>query len=271
MRKLGCGAGTAFDNSVEQNMQIIKNVGFDSTFISWEPDIDIKKIMDKANTIGLEVETFHAPFGSMNSMWEEGTEGDAYTEVLRRCIIDAGKYRVPYVIMHTTIGRIPPKTSAIGLMRYKKLIIEAEKQNVKLAFENLEFVRHLELVLDYFKASKNVGFCYDVGHEHCYTPGIRYMPVFGDRLFCTHIHDNLGLAPTKDVDYRDDLHRIPFDGNVDFERVCAEIHESGFSGSLMLEISNRAPYYFYKDLNAEKFYEKAYTAALKLRSLCDGN
>ena len=271
MRKLGCVADTAFGNTIEQNMLLVKKAGFDCTFFSWRPDIDTESLMNKANSLELEVETFHSPFGSVNSIWEEGTEGDAYVEVLRRCIKSAGHYGVPCVVMHTTSGNFPPKTSAIGLMRYKKLVIEAEKQNVKLAFENLEFIRHLELVLDYFKGSKNVGFCYDVGHEHCYSPGIRYMHVFGDRLFCTHIHDNLGLAPSKDVDYRDDLHKIPFDGNIDYERVCRDIRESKFSGSLMLEIANYKPHFFYNDITPEQYYQKAYTAAVKLRSLCDGN
>lgn len=270
MRKLGCSASALLGNSIEQNMECIKNAGFDCTFFSWDEGVDAESYIKKANSIGLEVETLHAPFGSMNSMWEEGEAGDIYTEVLRKCIQTAASFNVPYVIMHTTIGRVPPKTSAIGLMRYKKLIVEAEKSGVKLAFENLEFVRHLELILDYFK-SDNVGFCYDVGHENCYTPGIRYLPIFGDRLFCTHIHDNTGLAPTKDVDYRDDLHKIPFDGTIDFEKVCKGIKECGFEGTLMLELSNRTPYCFYNDLTPESFYEKAYNAALKLRRLCDGN
>ena len=270
MRKLGCNASALLGNDISANMECIKNAGFDCTFFSWEEDTDTESYIKKADSIGLEVETLHAPFAQMNCMWEEGLDGDAYTELLKKCIRTAGHYGVPYIIMHTTIGRIVPKTSPIGLLRYHKLIAEAEKYGVKLAFENLEYVRHLELVLDYFK-SENVGFCYDVGHEHCYTPGIRYMPLFGDRLFCTHIHDNIGLAPTKDVNYRDDLHRIPFDGNIDFEKICKSIKRSGYTGSLMLEISNRAPYQFYDGLSPEQFYEKAFCAAAKLRSFCDGN
>lgn len=270
MRKLGCNASEVLGVNVFESMELIKNTGFDCTFFTWNEGVDVKAYVDKANSLGLEVETIHSPFSRMNDLWVEGIEGDEYTEVLRRCIQDAGANGVPYVIMHTTIGNVVPKTSHIGLTRFEKLIIEAKKQNVKLAFENLEFFRHLGLILDYFK-DENVGFCYDVGHENCYTPGMRYMPLFGDRLFCTHIHDNTGLAESKDVDYRDDLHKLPFDGNIDFERVCKDIKNSGFEGTLMLEISNRKPYYFYNDLTAKEFYEKAYASAVRLRTLCDGN
>ncbi len=271
MRKLGCNASALLGNSTLDNMEIIKQVGFDSTFVSWNEEIDLKEYAKKASSLGLELETVHSPFGKMNDLWVEGNDGDHYTEVLRRCIIDAGKNGVPCVIMHATIGHIVPKTSHIGLTRFEKLIIEARRCNVKLAFENLEFFRHLGLILEYFKNEDNVGFCYDVGHEHCYTPGMYYMTQFADRLLCTHIHDNLGLAETKDVDYRDDLHKIPFDGNIDFERVCKGIKNSGFEGTLMLEVSNRQPYFFYKDLTALDFYKKAYGAATKLRTLTDGN
>ena len=171
--------------------------------------------------------------------------------------------------MHTTVSSSAPKTSHIALTRYRKLVMEAEKQGVKLAFENLEFIRHLSLILYTFR-SENVGFCYDVGHEVCYTPGLKYLPLFGDRLFCTHIHDNDGFPEDKVVDHKSDHHKIPFDGSIDFEKVCKDIKDCGFKGSLMLEVSSHEPYNFYKDLTPEQFYGKAYEAAVKLRNLTDG-
>ena len=47
------------------------------------------------------------------------------------------------------------------------------------------------------------------------------MPLFGNRLICTHIHDN-------DCMYDHDMHMIPFDGAVDYDRVTRQIRESGF-------------------------------------------
>lgn len=269
MRKLGCNASALLGNSIEENMELIKKAGFDSTFFSWEEEFDLEEVMAKAESLGLEVETLHGPFMDMNSLWEEGTKGDYYTEEIRCCIKAAAKYKIPYVIMHTTVTTVVPKTSHIALMRYGKLVREAEKQGVKLAFENLEYIRHLSLILDTFK-SENVGFCYDVGHEVCYTPGIRYLPLFGDRLFCTHIHDNDGFPEDKVVDHKADIHKIPFDGGINFEQVCKELKKCGYNGSLMLEVSSHEPYNFYDNLTPEQFYAKAYAAAVKLRNLIDG-
>lgn len=269
MRKLGCNASSLLGNSIEKNMELIKKAGFDCTFLVWEEELDLDKIVAHAKNIGLEIETLHAPFLEINSLWEEGTDGDYYTEKLRLCIKAAAKYNISYVIMHTTVTTVVPKTSHIALMRFGKLVREAEKQGVKLAFENLEYIRHLSLILHTFK-SENVGFCYDVGHEVCYTPGLRYLPLFGDRLFCTHIHDNEGFPADKVVDYKSDLHKIPFDGSINFEHICKELKKCAYKGSLMLEVSNREPYHFYNDLTPEQFYEKAYAAAVKLRKLTDG-
>ena len=269
MRKLGCNAQELLGNDIFQNMELIKKAGFDSTFFYLDDDTDIEKYMEKANSLGLEVEALHAPFKTVNTVWVEGDEGDVYTEKIRRSIITAAKYNIPVVVLHTSSGNQVPKTSPIGLLRHKKLIIEAERRGVKLAFENIRIIRHLSLILEYYK-SENVGFCYDTGHEKCYTPGYRFMPLFGDRTFVTHIHDNNGVAESKDISYRDDLHRIPFDGIIDFERVCKEIKENGYKGNLTLEVNNREPYCYYKDLTAEEFYAKAFAAAEKLREMVDG-
>jgi sugar phosphate isomerase/epimerase len=205
-------------------------------------------------------------------MWTvESNEGDYFTEELKKCIRAAGDNNIPYVIMHTTIGNAEsiPQSSHIGLTRFNKLVVEAKKYGVKLAFENLAFPRFMTLILDYFK-DDSVGFCYDIGHEHCFTPGLSFLPWLGERLFCTHIHDNMGLGKEKNADYRDDLHKIPFDGNIDFESIMNKLKKCGYNGSLMLEIANREDYNFYGGLTVRDFFEKAYSAAVKLREMCDG-
>lgn len=271
MRRLGCVSAPLSGKSITENMELIKKAGFDSTYIfddGTENRIDTEKCVNKAKEINLDIEYTIAPFYDVNSIWLEGDGGDAYTEKIRRVIQTSAKYGIPTVVLHTSIGLDVPKTSPIGLLRYKKLIIEAEKRGIRLAFKNTEIIRHLGLLLEYFK-SENVGYCYDCGHERCFTPGFRFMKLFGDRTFCTHLHDNFGLAESKDINYRDDLHRIPFDCDLDFDRVCGDIRESGFNGTLMLGVTNRETYGFYDRITPEEFYKKAYTAVLKLRELTE--
>ena len=65
---------------------------------------------------------------------------------------------------------------------------------VKIAFENTGRLDYLDAVLNAFKEYDNVGFCYDSGHQLCYTPDTDVMELYGNRLICTHLNDNLGVS-----------------------------------------------------------------------------
>ena len=270
MRNLGCNTAPFSGNSIEQNMETIKKVGFNCTSFDWNESLDMEKIMLKATELNLEVESIKAPFEDINCIWEEGTEGDYYTEKLRCCIKDAAKYKIPYVIMQTTVTNSAPKTSHIALIRFGKLVREAEKQGIKILFKNAEFFRHLSLVLYSFK-SGNVGFCYDIGQEVCYTPGLKYLSQFSNRLLCTIFSDNDGFPNSKIVTSEADHHKIPFDGSIDFNKICIDIKNCGYTGSIMLEVYNQESLDFYKDMTMEQFYSKAYSAAVKLSEIIDGD
>jgi sugar phosphate isomerase/epimerase len=78
----------------------------------------------------------------------------------------------------------------------------------------------------------NVAFCWDNGHENCYTPDFEFMPLFHKRLVCTHLHDNDGGRGY-------DQHWLPFDGTCDFRRVMSKLDQYGYTGTLMLEVSQK--------------------------------
>ena len=112
-----------------------------------------------------------------------------------------------------------------------------------------------------YKDNPYVAFCWDCGHENCFTPGWEFMPLFGNRLICTHIHDNMGTPK--------DEHMIPFDGSNDFARKAELLKKSGFEGSLMLELSRNSSDR-YTDLSWEEYSQRAADAAKKLRAMVDG-
>lgn len=64
-----------------------------------------------------------------------------------------------------------------------------------------------------------VGFCWDSGHEKCYNHDMDLLAKFGNRLLITHLNDNLGISdPGGEITYLDDLHLLPGDGVIDWER-----------------------------------------------------
>ena len=102
-----------------------------------------------------------------------------------------------------------------------------------------------------------MGFCWDCGHEGCFTPGRRYMPLFGDRLICTHIQDNEGI-------YNKDTHLIPFDGALDFGYV-AEALRSAPEVPLTLELKRKAVPY--EGMSDEDYLARAAAAVKRLRDM----
>ena len=90
------------------------------------------------------------------------------------------------------------------------------------------------------------------------------MPLFGDRLICTHIHDNEGV-------FNEDKHMLPFDGTLDFERVARQIRESGYKGTLMLEVLAGASDHYegvsYQGVSPREYLRRAADAAKRLANM----
>ena len=121
---------------------------------------------------------------------------------------------------------------------------------------------NLAWTMEQFGKMDTVGFCWDCGHESCFTPGRQYMPIFGKYLVCTHLHDNHGV-------YNKDEHLIPFDGSMDMELAARQIKESGYEGSLMLEILVQNSNY-YDGMTYPEYLTKGYEAVTRLRDMIDG-
>jgi len=253
-------------------LDLIKAAGFEGYFthpyIACEVD-KMRKVKEHGDSLGLYCETSHSVMAGCMTIWEDGSDGDQYIETLKGNLDNCAALDIPILIVHIKPDLNGSPCFERGIERLKKLVAYAADKNIKIAFENINNEEYLIKTLDVFK-EPHVGFCLDVGHESCNTPGVEFLPQIGDRLFCTHIHDNDGFPEDKVVDHKSDHHKIPFDGSIDFTKVCKDIKDCNFSGTLMLEVSSHEPYDFYKDLTPEQFYGKAFEAAKKLRNLTDG-
>ena len=111
-------------------------------------------------------------------MW---LEGDAYLEVYNGMIdaIDAAAAcNVPIVILHVSSGWDTPEINDLGLSRYDAIVDYAEKKGVIAAFENLRKTGNVAYFVDRYENRDCVKFCYDNGHEHCYTKTVCWMDIF---------------------------------------------------------------------------------------------
>ncbi len=225
-------------DGVEQ-IQIIKETGFDAFFTGWNRKDRgaVIRYAEAAAKAGLFYETVHAPFGKMNSMWVDGLEGDDWRDMLIECADDTAAAGVGIMVTHVTVASTAPPPSEIGYRRFLEVAEHAAKIGVKIALENLEIPEHLAYLFERLGSMDNIAFCWDTGHNLCYTPEIDMMELYGDRLICLHINDNNGISIPGVITWHDDSHFLPFDGRVDWVGVAGRLDKAGWNGILTQEVN----------------------------------
>lgn len=256
--KFGIKTSTSFGVSLEENVSALAKAGFEASFFPWQDGEDYSEYLRLYDKYAIMLNSIHAPFAGINCMWRDGSEGDDYVKLLCRCVDAAKSFGAPNIVMHPVSGESVPLSSRIGIDRWRRIIDYANLNGIKVCFENVEYSEMLGIVMDEF--GNDVGFCYDTGHESTNDPGIRFLKLFGDRLTCTHIHDNYGLSYLVSPIMHSDCHMIPLDASIDFKRVMGDIRSVEYKGVLMLESNRHEMLKTYMDYSIWEFYEKAFSA-----------
>ena len=125
-----------------------------------------------------------------------------------------------------------------------------------IAVENLRNVENVLQMMERYKKRENVKYCYDCGHEHAYTPDTDWIKIFGNKLACVHIHDNLGYDRNADPD----AHYLPFDGDLNWDDTLCRLAEAAPQEQLNFELkkTTRDPRdQLYDHLSLEQFIAEA--------------
>lgn len=231
--------------------------GISKTFVCAEhPKFDeVMKALEKAD---ITVENLHAPIESQNTIWAEGEEGDYMFESLCNGIDSCVKYNIKIMVAHVSNGRPMPKISNVGLKRLDRFIEYAKKRDIMIAFENHRYLENVKYIMDRYPEA---GFCLDTSHEHGFTPGVRYMPIWGHRLMATHLSDNEVLCDK-------DMHMLPFDGIIDFKQTAREIAECGKDVALMLEVKP-GNHKLYENMSIRDYYKEAAKRITRFGNMVD--
>ena len=274
-QKLCLGTSEQFGVSEEEQIALMKKSGFDGFFCMYENGKDLVRLSNYAAGLGMYFQSVHAPFFEMNKIWSETSNEDVSVAVseLINCIDEAARAGVSLIVMHAFIGFDEHSPNAAGIGRLSAIIKHAKDVNVKLAFENTEGEEYLSAVMDSFKNEDHVGFCWDTGHELCYNHGKNMLDLYGDRLFCTHLNDNLGVRDYRgEITWLDDLHLLPFDGISDWNDIARRLNACNFNGELTFELSKlNSPERHENDLcekmSLEEYFAEAYKRACKFATI----
>jgi sugar phosphate isomerase/epimerase len=258
-----CGGGEA----IAKTLVAIARSEIDSVMIT--QNAELEKNIKTAQELGLKIVQVHLNNTSANDLWVSGVTQDSYVNSVISGIEVCGKYGIKIATMHATSGQpiatvIPPNKNALVAMQ--KILTTAERCGVKIAIENTDGlnIKHFFYILDNLK-SPGLGFCYDCGHHYLYTPKVDLMKKYGSRCITMHLHDNLRDWKVG-LDWTRDLHVLPFDGNIDFNKVACDISKCPNDMVLMLEcyhstVGTPKPY---ADITIDDFIKKAYGHAERL-------
>ena len=243
--------------SVIETIDAIKEAGFKNVFIMWynenftpSQEEQLRYVREK----GLNVIFAHLGYQNINDLWLENEEGNKLVDRYKNDIKVCKENNIPMVVMHLTRKSVAPKYNEIGLKRLQEIADYAESLGIKIAFENTKIKGYLEYVIENIK-NENVGICFDSGHNHVHFNDELDLSKFKNRIFAVHLHDN---------DQSDDLHLLPFDGTINWEKLMKDLKDNNYNGPITLELCYR---YQYLDMDIVSFYKKGYEVAKKLEEM----
>lgn len=266
--KLGINIlGNTDKYSTAEQMDMIRDAGFDAFFTGWNP-LRTDSWANDAAKKGLFYQSIHSPFTKVHKMWKEGEEGVAVTNELIECARDCARHDIPVMVIHTFIGFKDHTPTQVGIDNFSRVVEEANKLGIKLGFENVEGEEYLAAVMKAFWNEPCCGFCLDTGHELCYNNGKDMMALYGEKLVHTHFNDNLGVREVPEP-WHNDLHLAMGDGIVDWEGVMNRIRAFGYHDILMCELtlSNKPGMHYHDKYNAmtlPDFYKYVFDRAYRV-------
>ena len=258
--------------SIREELQIIKNAGFDAISPDCYSDEMMTEIVAVAEELGLEIPYVHAPFRKAANLWSR--EEDLFIPA-QKDLFDAidkcAKFHIPVVVAHVWIGfGYRFDENELCYDHFEKVVRYAAERNVRIAFENTEGIEYLMALMEHFKNNDTVGFCWDSGHEMCYNHSADILGALGDRLLVTHLNDNLGISRFDgEIFWTDDLHLLPFDGVADWEDIVRRLKKARRVSILNFELSiaskpNRHENDVYAQMTPMQYYTEAYKRACKI-------
>lgn len=258
-----------------EQVKLIKKAGFEAFFIDdCKRHAPVKELVALSKELGMEIPSYHAPFNKSDDMWNPEEIGEIGKNELLECLEICSEYEIPVMVTHAFIGYEDDFVSTeAGIERYGAVAKRASELGVKLALENTEGEEYLAILFDALKSEKSVGFCWDTGHELCYNYGRDMTALYGDRLVCTHLNDNLGISDFNGVrTWHDDLHLLPFDGINDWYSIAKRLVKYNYTAPLSFELSirskpGRRDNDAYLAMNPEFYFAQAYNRACRVAAL----
>lgn len=206
-----------YDSNYKKRAKLIKETGFECVMTNADPKFNkqngtIRKQVRIFKKLGLKLSSLHMTYKGkeLYNFFLDNEIGDKIEKRIIKDLHIAKKYGFNCVVVH-----LEGEESKIGFDRIERILKVCEKVNVPIALENLI---HNEIILEHLfekhKDNPHLKFCYDCGHNHCFTPNYDFLEKYGDKLACLHLHDNEG---------DEDSHTLNRYGNIDWKELASKL------------------------------------------------
>ena len=275
MVKIGFSLESQLPCPQAQFITLLHDAGFSAISPVWADDLQLEALADTVAKCNMTIQSLHAPRRGIPQLWDSKDPlSDETANSITDCIDACAEFDIPIVVMHGWQGQqyVFPDTP-LDFSVFDRIVDYAEKKQVAIAFENLEGEEYLQALLERYWDQTHIGFCWDSGHDQCYPHKIDFLESFGTKLMMTHINDNFGLRDPGGIPgKKDDLHFLPFDGNIHWESAMGRLKSLPKQDILNFEIKKQTTSpspedLIYKDLSAEEFIHLAGQRAKEIAKL----
>ena len=254
-----------------QAIPMIAEAGFSGCFYVAEEGVSPSQIAAAVREAGMTLDFIHAPVTGVDALWKDAPEQRLQT--LISWVHICAENQVPVMVSHVWTKYTPLEPGTLGIHRFKILLDEAQKCGIKIAFENAEVGKFLTCIRENLWDHPAAFYCYDSGHELCYSDGADQLAEFGDRLLCTHLNDNMGRTGPEYTS-ADDCHMMPFDGKADWNGIASRLQKRDFRGPLTFELKmqnkpGRHTHDIYEPLTPTELLALAYRKAVQFEMLLE--
>lgn len=275
MPKLGFSLQEKYSVPMSEVIRLLGQTGFDALSITWQRDVCLKDTLRAAEQQGLILQSLHGPLRGIPGLWSrEEACSASITQDFLQAADDCAAFGIPVLVVHSWGGYDDTfEASSLYFDNFDRLVERAHRNGIQIAFENLEGPEYLAALMARYKSDPAVGFCWDSGHEHCYTPGMDFLSLYGQRLLMTHLNDNYGLtSPDGRLQGTDDLHLIPYDGKLDWTQTMNRLSRAKPQEILNFELKirpkgDRCICDLYSRMPLAQYFARSYEAACRVALL----
>lgn len=273
--KLGFSLQNQYAIPMAEVITLLADNGFSAVSPLWSQELDLGTLSSLVQSHGMTIQSLHAPHRGISLLWQpDDLQSQEAQNNILSCVHACGEFQIPIMVLHGWQGlgySFPNKP--LDFRFFDHMVACAREQGVQIAFENLEGEEYLQALMNRYQDQPHIGFCWDSGHDHCYPHTIDFLEHFGNRLIMTHLNDNRGVQdPDGNYSKFDDLHFLPYDGNVDWTTAIGRLKKAARQEILNFELkiqskSNDPKDLIYVELPPEQFFRLAGQRAKQIGQL----